>query len=66
MGDGCETDSFFVQLRKVGLSTERGVAELVADFDKKNTNRCPSKAVMKLADLKKEVKAQKVSGVSTW
>ncbi|XP_033739851.1 uncharacterized protein LOC117327118 isoform X2 [Pecten maximus] len=52
-------ESFFIRLRKVGLATERGVAELTEDFEK-NTKRCPAKAILKLSELKKEVKETKV------
>ncbi|XP_060070486.1 uncharacterized protein LOC132550434 [Ylistrum balloti] len=59
MDNGSKLESFFIRLRKVGLATERGVAELAEDFDK-NKKRCPSKAILKLSDLKKQVKEKKV------
>ncbi|XP_069101818.1 uncharacterized protein [Argopecten irradians] len=59
MDEKSGVDSFFVQLRKVGLATERGVAELTEEFEK-NTKRCPAKAILKLSDLKKDVKETKL------
>ncbi|OWF45024.1 spindle and kinetochore-associated protein 3-like [Mizuhopecten yessoensis] len=59
MDDRSALENFFTQLRKVGLATERGVTELIEDYDN-NTKRCPSKAILKLSDLKKEVKETKV------